>query len=162
MGTVTWVLLVALLGGCAASTESGDTPPPGAEQTETVALTAQHRSEWRVLWVEGKTDLPDGSYVNYRITHELARSTSPENWPAGNLIESGRAAVQNGEYWTKVNTLNWPSGLVTILVQFPLPPQPPKVIERYGAFGEYLAGDNVTVLDGIKVVEIEHILEHRR
>ena len=162
MENLTWILLIALLGGCAPSNESGQTSRPDAEQIETVVLTVQHRSEWRVLWIEGETNLPDGAYLNYRVTHELGQATPTENWPAGNLIEAGRAAVLNGKYWTKINTLNWPSGLVTILVQFPLPPQPPEVIERYGAFGEYLAGDNVSVLNGMQAVEIEHTLEHRR
>ena len=157
---VTWAVLTALLAGCAPASDSGATLV--SEGTETVALTVRHRSEWRVLWVEGETDLPDGAYVNYRVTHELARTAPVEEWPARNLIESGRAAVQNGEYWARVNTVNWPTGSVSVLVQFPLPPQPPGIVEHYGAFGEHLTGENVSVLNGMKAVQVEHTLQHQR
>ena len=155
-------LLAGLLAGCLPATESREPPDPSTVGSEAVALTVQPRSEWRVLWLEGETDLPDGAYVNYRVTHEMARAAPAEDWPAGNLVESGRAAVQDGEYWTRVNTLNWPTGSVTVRVQFPLPPQSPAVIERYGAFGERLTGGNVTVLNGMKAVEVEATFEHER
>ena len=129
--------------------------------TETVELTVGHRSEWRVLWVEGETDLPDGSYVNYRVTHDLARTSSPDAWPATNLVESGRSTIRDGTYWARVNTLNWPAGTVRVLVQFPFPPQPPEVVARYGEFGEHLTGDNVTERQGIRAIEVEHTFEHR-
>ena len=130
--------------------------------TEAVELIVGHRSEWRVLWVEGQTDLPDGALVNYRVAHEVGETLPAEEWPAANLIEEGRAAVRDGTYWAKVNTLNWPRGRVRVLVQFPLPPQPPEVEERFGMLGEHLTGDNVMLLDGVKAVEVEHTLEHRR
>ena len=157
MPRVGWAVLTVLVAGCAPASDSDATG--GAERT--VALTIRHRSEWRVLWVEGDTDLPDGAYVNYRVTHALARTAPVEEWPAQNLIASGRAAVQNGEYWARVNTLNWPAGSVSVLVQFPLPPQPPEIIEHYGAFGEHLTGENVSVMNGMKAVQVEHTLEHR-
>ena len=157
MPRVGWAVLIVLVAGCAPASDSDATG--GAERT--VALTIRHRSEWRVLWVEGDTDLPDGAYVNYRVTHALARTAPVEEWPVQNLIASGRAAVQNGEYWARVNTLNWPAGSVSVLVQFPLPPQPPEIIEHYGAFGEHLTGENVSVMNGMKAVQVEHTLEHR-
>lgn len=132
-----------------------------AAGTEPVALTVEHRSEWRVLWVEGETDLPDGAHVNYRVTHDLARTSSPDTWPVSNLVESGRSTVQDGTYWATINTLNWPAGAVRILVQFPLPPQPPSVVARYGKFGEHLTGEHIAVRQGIKALEVEHTFEHR-
>ena len=163
MPRVTCAVLAALLAGCAPVSDSGATLDSFIpEGTETVALTVWHRSEWRVLWVEGETDLPDGAYVNYRVTHELTRTAPVEEWPARNLIESGRAAVQNGEYWARVNTVNWPTGSVSVLIQFPLPPQPPGIVERYGAFGEHLTGENVTALNGMKAVQVDHTFAHQR
>ena len=157
-------LIVAVL--CARCAPSGGGASAltggGTDGTERVQLVVDHRSEWRVLWIEGSTDLPDGAYVNYRVTHELAERVPPEEWPAANLMVAGRSAVQEGAYWARVNTLNWPNGEVRILVQFPLPSQPPEVDERYGAFGEHLTGDNVTDLGGMKAVEVEHTFEHRR
>ena len=53
-------------------------------------------------------------------------------------------------------------GGVRVVVQFPLPPQPPEVEARYGAFGERLAGGNVVTAAGARVVEVEHAFDHRR
>ena len=130
--------------------------------TETVRLEVTHRSEWRQLWIEGATDLPDGASVNYHVVHELAERAPSAEWPAGNLMSSGRAAVRDGQYWTRINTFNWPPGGVRVVVQFPLPPQPPEIEARYGALGEHLTGDNVVTLAGTKAVEVEHAFDHRR
>jgi len=154
-------LLVLLAVGCALP-DSGSGTDQVENGTEPVLLTVEPRPEWRVLWIEGDTDLPDGALVNYRATHELARSAPTEDWPATNLIDSGRASVQGGHYWARVNTLNWPAGEVQVLVQFPLPPQPPEVDVRYGEFGEHLTGENVTDLGGMKAIEVESRFEHTR
>ena len=157
---VLWLIIAAAAAGCDGIGMGGAGTDP-TEGTETVALTVDHRSEWRVLWIEGETDLPNGAYVNYRVTHDLARSTSPDAWPAQNLDEAGRSAVQDGQFWTRINTLNWPAGNVTVLVQFPLPPQPAEVVARYGEFGEHLTGEHVAIRQGMKAVEVQHTFEHR-
>ena len=76
MPRVGWAVLTVLVAGCAPASDSDAT---GGERT--VALTIRHRSEWRVLWVEGDTDLPDGAYVNYRVTHALARTAPLRSGP---------------------------------------------------------------------------------
>ena len=158
-GTTLLVLLAAALAaGCGA----GDAASDAAPGTESVRLDVEHRSEWRQLWIEGSTDLPDGAFVDYRVEHEAGRSTPAEDWPATNLIETGRATVAEGRFWTRVNTFNWPRGGVRVVVQFPLPPQPPEVESRYGALGERLSGDNVVTVAGAQVVEVEHAFDHRR
>ena len=144
----------------------GCSEPEGAtidsDGSETVSLSVEHRSEWRQLWIQGATDLPDGAFLNYSVTHELAESSPPDQWPATNLLESGRATVKDGQFWSTINTLNWPNGNVRVLVQFPFPPQPPPIESRYGPMGEHLTGENVTTLAGMKAVEVEHQFEHRR
>ena len=50
MPRVGWAVLTVLVAGCAPASDSDATG--GAERT--VALTIRHRSEWRVLWVEGR------------------------------------------------------------------------------------------------------------
>lgn len=149
---------VALAAALAACGGSGPAPP----ETAPVELTVEHRSEWRTLWLEGATNLPDGAYVNYQVTHEAAGATEVADWPATNLIESGRSAVQNGAYWAQISTFNWPPGAVRVVVRFPLPPQPPHVVERYGEFGERLGGEHVAEVRGMRTVEVEHAFEHRR
>lgn len=153
---------VVLLLLAAGATAGCGEPDPDAAGGEAVQLAVEHRSEWRQLWVEGATDLPDGAFVDYQVAHEMSDTAPAEDWPAGNLIESGRATVADGQFWTRINTFNWPPGSVRIVVQFPLPPQPAEIEARYGAFGERLAGDNVVTVAGAKVVEVEHLFDHRR
>ncbi len=152
------LLATCLTAACGAGGASSD----AASGMETVQLVVEHRSEWRQLWIEGTTDLPDGAFVDYQVAHEMSDTTPADEWPATNLIESGRASVTQGHFWTRINTFNWPRGSVRIVVQFPLPPQSPEVEARYGAFGERLAGDNVATVAGAKVVEVEHVFDHRR
>ena len=155
---IAFILAIVLI-GCTPPETGGAAPPIG---TETVFLTVNHRSEWRVLWIEGETDLPDGAEVSYRVTHSVARTAPSEDWPAPNLIESGRSSVQEGHYWSRINTFNWPTGEVEVIVQFPAPEQPSDVARRFGEFGEHLTGENVTDLGGIKAVEVTHVFEHQR
>ena len=152
--------LVVPLMACGPLMQSGSEPEPHGED-ETVQLTIGHRSEWRELWLEGETNLPNGAYVNYRVTHDLARTAQIQDWPAKNLMEAGRSAVLDGTYWARINTLHWPVGQVTVLVQFPLPPQNPEILKRYGEFGENLTGQHVAIRDGIKTVEALHTFDHR-
>lgn len=148
--------------GCSPSSGQANSPETPATGTQPVQLSVDHRTEWRVLWVEGTTDLPNGAYVNYRVAHEIAETLPAKEWPAANLMETGRATVQTGRFWAKINTLNWPDGEVGILIQFPLPPQPPSVEARYGVFGEHLAGENISDLGSMKAIEVEHTFEYRR
>ena len=154
--------LLAVIGMAAGCGAAGGAASDADAGKETVQLGVEHRSEWRQLWIEGATDLPDGAFVDYQVAHEMSDATPADEWPATNLIEAGRASVVGGQFWTRINTFNWPRGSVRIVVQFPLPPQPAEVDARYGAFGERLAGDNVVTVAGAKVVEVEHVLDHRR
>ena len=153
------LLATCLAAACGAA---GGASSDAASGMEAVQLVVEHRSEWRQLWIEGATDLPDGAFVDYQVAHEMSDTTPADEWPATNLIESGRASVAEGHFWTQINTFNWPRGNVRIVVQFPLPPQPADVEARYGAFGERLAGDNVVTVAGARVVEVEHVFDHRR
>ena len=75
--TVTFVTL-AIATGCS-GTGGTTTAPDGSE---TVSLSVEHRTEWRQLWIQGTTDLPDGAFLNYSVTHEVAESSPPDEWPA--------------------------------------------------------------------------------
>ena len=116
-------VLPSILVGIAACTPA-DEQTNGNRAGETVALSVDHRTEWRALWIEGSTDLPDGALVAYRVTHELAVTAPADEWPARNLIDAGKAAVQDGKYWTRLNTSNWTQGEVLICIQFTSTPQP--------------------------------------
>lgn len=153
-----WRAANTLLAACVLAGCAGTSAPPA----ERVELTVRHRSEWRVLWLEGETNLPDGAHLSYRVTHEAANTIPVAEWPATNLMEAGRSAVTDGTYWARINTFNWPRGNVRVIVQFPLPPQPQEVVERYGENGERLAGEHVTDVGGTRAVEVVHVFEHRR
>ena len=153
------LLAMKLTAGCGAT---GGAASDAASGAQTVQLSVEHRSEWRQLWIEGATDLPDGAFVDYQVAHEMSDTTPADEWPATNLIESGRATVTEGQFWRRINTFNWPRGSVRIVVQFPVPPQPPEIDARYGSFGERLTGDNVVSVAGAKVVEVERVFDHRR
>ena len=129
--------------------------------TQPVSLQISHRTEWRALWIEGETDLPDGAYVNIRIIHQLGQTTPVDTWPASNLMDSTRSAVKDGTFWTKINTIRWPAGPVTIRAQFPLPPQTPDITQRYGEFGEHLTGPNVISQNGMKAMNVEETFDFR-
>ena len=160
LGPVALLIMTVACGPAGGGTGAGGAVAGGADGAETVQLDVTHRSEWRQLWMEGATDLPDGAYGNSRVTHEAVATLPVEEWPAENLMESGRAAVQDNQFWTRINTFRWPRGEVRIVVQFPLSPQPDAVVARYGEFGERLAGDNVTERAGMRAVEVEHVFEH--
>lgn len=154
-----WVLS---FGGCAPATDGDAGPASVTPGRETVALEVDHRSRWRELRVEGTTDLPDGAIVSYQVTHAVAETLPPSEWPALNLFADGTAVVHESRYWTRLNTTDWPVGAVRVQVQFPVAPQPTAVRGRYGEFGEHLTGDNVTILGASKVVTAEHLLEWTR
>lgn len=151
------VLLLLLT---AAVCTRGPAPPPAG--TETVALTVDHRTQRGTLFIEGATDLPDGAELTYTVTHEAANTIPIGEWPAANLLDSGRTVVHDGQYWARITTAGWPSGHVRVLLQFPLPPQPPDVVARYGEFGEKLTGDNVVTEGPIKAVEVEYGFDLKR
>ena len=154
-----WRAATTLFAACALAGCAATSAPPDEEPVE---LTVRHRSEWRVLWLEGETNLPDGAHLNYRVVHEAANTIPVGEWPATNLMEAGRSAVTDGTYWARINTFNWPRGNVRVVVQFPLPPQPLDVVARYGANGERLAGEHVTDVGGTRAIQVEHVFEHRR
>ena len=133
-----------------------------ADRDELVELTIANDTGKPAQNVRVVSDLPDGAFVDYQVAHAMSDTTPADDWPATNLIESGRATVAEGQFWARINTFNWPRGDVRVVVQFPLPPQPPEVEARYGAFGERLAGDDVVTVAGARVVEVEHAFEHRR
>lgn len=149
-------------GGCAPvpAGEGADAPAAGGNGgAETVTLAVAHETRWRELRIEGATDLPDGAVVTWQITHALADAAPRSEWPAPNLIADGAAVVQDGVYWTRLNTTYWPPGRVEVRAQFPVAPQPDAVRRRYGRFGEHLAGDNVVSLGGSRIVTAEHAFD---
>ena len=155
----------ALCAGCApapAGESMADAPGAGGEGSETVVLAVGHETRWRQLRIEGETDLPDGAVVTWQVTHALANELPRSEWPAQNLLSDGEAVVQDGVYWTRLNTIYWTPGRVDVRVQFPVAPQPDPVRLRYGDFGEHLTGENVTSLGSSRVVTAEHAFDWTR
>lgn len=90
----------------------------------------------RVLKVTGTTDLPDGAVLSYYFLHELASLQGQEP-------EGGATAVRNGRFAFTTDFAGWPGGAITLYVEFGVGSgweQPQVVIDRFGAYGERLAG----------------------
>ena len=154
VGLLSWLMV-----SCAPDTGAPVAAPSG---TEPVVLEVGHDMRWRELRIEGKTDLPDGAVLSYRVTHAVTDEVPVNEWPARNLISDGTAVVQAGQYWASLNTTYWPRGQVRVRIEFPIAPQPDAVRQQYGEFGEQLAGDNVTTLGTSKVLSVEHAFEWTR
>ena len=154
-------VLCCTVAACAEPSIDGAlTPEPSG--TEPVVLTVAPTSAWRELHIDGTTDLPDGAVLSYRVTHAVANELPPSEWPAQNLMSDGTAVVLDGQYGARLNTTYWPKGSVRVEVQFPIATQPTDISTRYGAFGEALMGDNVTVLGSSKVVTAADTFEWTR
>ena len=110
------LLATVAAAGCGAA---GDAVSDASTGTETVRLDVEHRSEWRELWIEGSTDLPDGAFVDYQVAHAMSDTTPAEDWPATNLIESGRATVTEGQFWARINTSTGPAAACASWCSFP-------------------------------------------
>lgn len=165
MGLVTRGILIWLLcaSGCSPDRDShpGEVSSP-VPDGQPVVLEVDHQTRWRELRIEGSTDLPDGAVVTYVVSHELGNQLPSNEWPAQNLISDGTAVVQAGQYTARVNTTYWSPGKVEIQVQFPVAPQPDSVRTRYGEFGEYLAGPNVTPLGPTNIASTTHSFDWTR
>lgn len=155
------VVLCCAVAACGEPGTDADVPPISGG-TEAVVLTVAPTSAWRELRIDGTTDLPDGAVLSYQVTHAAANELPPSEWPAQNLMSDGTAVVLDGQYGARINTTYWPKGSVRVEVQFPVATQPADINTRYGAFGEALMGDNVTILGSSQVVTAGETLDWTR
>lgn len=128
---------------------TGIAGPPTPESGQFVQLTLNPTLQNNLLMVEGNTDLPDRTLLMYEVSEV---SAVPK-------VASGTMPVLDGRYARQVNLTGWNADTIVVWVGFQTlldgsEEQPQEVIERFGELGEFLYGDNVTQVNGLKRVEI--------
>ncbi|HET6822475.1 MAG TPA: hypothetical protein VFH34_07480 [Anaerolineales bacterium] len=123
--------------------------PPTPESGQFVHLTLNPTLQNNLLMVEGNTDLPNRTILMYEVREV---SAAPK-------VASGTMPVLDGRYARQVNLTGWNADTIVVWVGFQTlldgnEEQPQEVIERFGELGEFLYGDNVTQVNGLKRVEI--------
>jgi hypothetical protein len=139
-------------GGTAKPSGSGEPAKPA-----TVALTLNATVKNRLLTIDGKTDLPDGTFLPYEIRHE-GLSTGL-NYPIEKMSVDGNATVAGGSYSSTIDLQGWPPGKVEVWLAFQTvldttTHQPPDIISRFGELGERMEGSNVRKVGAVKRVEL--------
>jgi hypothetical protein len=136
-----------------ATAATGLAGPPMPASVQPVHLTLNPSMQGSLLIVEGKTDLPNRTLLLYEVT-EI--SAAPRT-------ESGTMPVLDGRYARQVDITGWTADTILVWVGFQTllqgdERQPEEVIARFGEMGEFLSGDNVTEIDGLKRVEVSQIV----
>lgn len=135
----------------AATNLAGPSMPASAQP---VHLTLNPYRQGSLLIVEGTTDLPNRTLLLYEVT-EI--SAAPRT-------ESGTMPVLDGRYARQVDITGWTADTIVVWVGFQTllhgsEQQPEEVIARFGEMGEFLYGDNVIEIDGLKRVEVSQTVE---
>jgi hypothetical protein len=124
------------------------------ESSQTVELSLNPHILGHFLIIEGQTDLPNRTLLMYEASEV---SSEPKS-------ETGTLDVLDGRYLRQVDIQGWHAGTIAVWVGFQtlLPngqKQSETVIEKFGEMGEFLYGDNVTEINGLKRAEVTQTLE---
>jgi hypothetical protein len=124
------------------------------ESAQTVELSLNPHILGNFLIIEGQTDLPNQTLLMYEASEV---SSNPK-------VETGTLDILDGRYLRQVDIRGWHAGTIGVWVGFQtlLPngqKQSEAVIEKFGEMGEFLYGDNVTEINGLKRVEVTQTLE---
>jgi hypothetical protein len=116
-----------------------------------VAMTLMATLVGNSLYIEGSTDLPDKTIIEWEVFDEksLNGSPGPDVW-----AEEGRTVVTHGKYSAVVHLNKWPCANLTVWSAFqPVAfgtPQPKLIDELFGECGELLEGKNVSVVGSFR------------
>jgi hypothetical protein len=107
-----------------------------------------------LLIIEGMTDLPARTLLLYEVSEV---SATPK-------VASGTMPVLERRYSRQVDITGWNADTLVVWVGFQTllngnEQQPDAVIEQFGERGEFLYGDNVTELNGLKRVEVSQTVQ---
>lgn len=113
----------------------------------TVTLTSAPRLVGRTIYIEGTTDLPDQTVIEWELRHELLFQR--RDIPMNRMVTEGHTVVHGHRYMVAVDVSAWPTGSVEVWVAFQPrsygTPQPRFVSQLYGSSGEWIEGENVSV-----------------
>ena len=160
ISTVICVLAIGCGGAPEPAGEPASAPAPAETAAEPAAVTdggadfvidsAAIASE--VLRIEGSGSLPDGALISYEVKHD--------GFDVGDYdgYETGQIEFRDGAFTFEMSVDDWPTGHALIQLTFEMQPsgdpQPPAVIEAYGANGETLTGPNVVEFGGRKTITV--------
>jgi hypothetical protein len=126
-----------------------------------VVLTSVPRVVGHTLFIEGSTDLPDATVIEWELRHESLFKR--HDIPISRMVTEGHTVVRGRRYYVSIDLRDWPSGQVEVWVAFqPLSygtRQPAFVNRLYGTNGEWIEGSNVSIHPAhMRRVElIEHV-----
>lgn len=99
------------------------------------------------LVIEGTTDLPDSTIIEWELRHESLFKR--HDIPISRMVTEGHTVVRGHRYYVTIDLSNWPAGKVEVWVAFqPLSygtRQPAFVTRLYGLNGEWIEGSNVSI-----------------
>jgi hypothetical protein len=99
------------------------------------------------IYIEGTTDLPDQTVIEWELRHE--QLFKRHDIPIGKMCNEGHAIVHGHRYRVAVDLTGWPEGSVEVWVAFQPHSygtrQPAMVSAIYGGSGERIEGDNVSI-----------------
>lgn len=112
----------------------------------TVQLSVEARLDGRILHVDGDTDLPDLSRIEWELRHSELSTASVSD--VDNMAAEGHVFVKDHQFHADIDLTAWPGGAVEVWVAFqPVAfgtPQPAIVSRVFGEQGEHLEGANVS------------------
>jgi|SRR5581483_9006260 len=112
-----------------------------------VSLTSSSRVVGRTLFIEGTTDLPDSTVIEWELRHESLNTR--RDIPISRMATEGHTVVRGHRYRVAVDLSSWPAGQVEVWVAFqPLSygtRQPAFVSQLFGRNGEWIEGDHVSI-----------------
>ena len=127
----------------------------------TVELTLSPRLDGRTIVIEGTTDLPDNAVIEWELRHE--QLFQRHDVPISLMANEGHALVHGRHYRAVIDLSRWPSGSVEVWVAFQPRSygtrQPAHISYLYGASGEWMEGENVTIHPAHmrRVEVVEHV-----
>ena len=112
-----------------------------------VSLTSAPRVIGHRLVIEGTTDLPDSTIIEWELRHESLFKR--HDIPISRMVTEGHTVVRGHRYSVAIDLSSWPTGQVEVWVAFqPLSygtRQPSFVNRLYGLNGEWIEGTNVSI-----------------
>lgn len=127
----------------------------------TVELTLSPHLSGHTILIEGATDLPDQTVIEWELRHE--HMNTRRDIPLHKMCNEGHVVVHDHHYHIEVSLAGWPSGSIEVWVAFqPLSygtRQPARINWLYGRSGENIEGENVSIHPAHmrRVEVIEHV-----
>jgi len=130
----------------------------GEDETITIEFDYDIYIENNIVYIEGETNLVDGSLLNYEVLN--LDNIEDE-------IFNGYITVEDSSFYKEIDVSNYNEGRIEVWLSLHPHLQPKSIQEKYGEWGENLEGDPIEFKetpwtdkrDGFNEIDIIHILE---